>query len=75
MMHCAHVDLFISLEAMRWQLECRSRRIKRLEELRSRINAYANALIKDEDIVKKIYVDKVLETQDINLELVESFRR
>ena len=43
----------------------------KLEELRTRINEYAETVLEDKDLVRKIYVDKVLKPEDIGFDLVE----
>lgn len=42
-----------------------------LEELRRRLNEYAEQFLTDEDLVPKIYVDEVLDEKDITYELIE----
>ncbi|NLZ52925.1 MAG: single-stranded-DNA-specific exonuclease RecJ, partial [Thermoanaerobacteraceae bacterium] len=44
---------------------------KKIEELRTRINKYADKVLDDKDLIKKIYVDKELEAEDIGFELVD----
>lgn len=44
---------------------------KKLKELRTRINQYADKTIKKEDLQKTIYVDETLKAEDINFSLIE----
>lgn len=44
---------------------------EKLQKLRKRINEYADSILSDKDLTKKIYIDEVLTLEDISFDLVE----